>query len=144
MTNGSSLTQTPVMFISELSTPDLRPHCEALEELGEPQDEAGFLARVQFAESIARLTMQPIDKVPVERQRYDAAALFSGSGSEYLQRTRTWWIREDWAKEWEARVQENIPVECGLKFYLSRAMVAGRIQIGFRCGDWDTARIQGA
>lgn len=139
MTNGGSLTQTPIMFMNEPSGPDLLPHREALEQLGEPKDEVGFLARVQFAEAIARLTMQPIDKVPVEPQQY----LLSGSGSEYLQRTKTW-IREDWAKEWEARVQENIPWECGLKFYLVRAMVAGRIQFGFRCGDWDTARIQGA
>lgn len=134
---------TPIFTL--LSTPEtaqdreMRECIDALAALEEPHDEVGFLARVSIAGQIAGLAMREVHIVPVER---GPNSLFARTGAEYLRLARTAHIQERFACEWESRIQALIPPECGLRFYLDRAMVNHTMRIGFRFGEWDTANMR--
>lgn len=122
---------------------NLSAFTRALVELGEPMDELGFLTRVGFAAQIAYKLMLRIDKVPVQ-PRNSVALRQAKSGEEFMRLAKTARMLEEFAREWESTVQASIPVECGLRFYIVRETIAGRITIGFRFGQWDTADFKGA
>lgn len=137
----SSVFTTLAAFGETAPERELRQHIDALAALEEPRDEVGFLARVSVAEQIARLTMRAVGIVPVEPGPHPL--LMAKTGAEFLRLSRTARVRERFACDWEDRVQEMIPRECGLRFYIDREMVRGVLRIGFRFGVWDTARAGG-
>lgn len=81
-----------------------------------------------------------IDALAALEERGPNPLLFARTGAEFLRLARTARIQERFACEWESRIQALIPPECGLRFYLDRAMVHHTMRIGFRFGEWDTAQ----